>query len=294
MRIIRGMSSCKRPLLTLAAIATMFNPSHTVFAQAPASPAPPLESIEDLTAHLNPEQKHQFDDAMRSFNSHVYADALPIYKSLLQQLQGDAVLTKLATEAALNTGDTSFALSALRFLAAANPNDWQATALLARACAESGDKTCRDTEMAHMLDLRHQGITPPRLKQYLVERVPVGENTLVIQASLEPWGRFNVYDMGLVLDREGKALLRITLESDDGDQGLLASEHPKEAAAGVRRFSFDGYRDTVGSNEQPNQTHYTYKLLVGQPSYDSVRENFISIAKGGGGAVTSSTRPIAQ
>ena len=259
------------------------------FRQAPSSAAPQMESTQDLVARLTPEQKQEFDEANRAFDAQQYSGALPIYKQLLQQLPGDAVLAKLASETSLNAGDAQYALIALKPIATANPNDWQAAALLTRACAESGDKAGRDAGMAHMLELHREGITPTGLKQYIVERIAAGENTLVIQTSLQPWGHFNVYDYGQVLDKEGKLVLRVTLESDDADQGLFAQEHPKEAAAGVRRFSFDGYRDTVNSNGQRSQTHYTYKLLTGQPAYQSVRDLFIEIAKGKGGAMTSST-----
>jgi hypothetical protein len=278
----------------MAALAALLTVSGKGVAQEPAPGAPRMESTEDLIARLTPEQKQRFDEATRDFDRRLFSEALPIYKELLAQLAGDAVLTKFASEAALNVGDAGFARSALKPVTTANPNDWQAAALLTRACAESGDAACRDSGMVHMMDLHKQGVTPPGLRQYIVERIPVGEKTLVIQTSLEPWGRFHVYDLGQLMDKEGKLVVRITLESDDADQGMFASEHPKEAAAGVRRFSFDGYRETINNSGQPVQAHSTYKLLDGQPSYDSVRKEFMEIAKGKGNPATSSTQPAAH
>src|SRR5207244_12939389 len=98
-------------------------------------------------------------------------------------------------------------------LAQADPDDWQAAALLTRACAESGDMSCRDSGMVHMLDLHRRGITPPNMQQYVVERVKTGENILLIRMSLEPWGRYKVYALGQLFNSEGKTLFRVTLES---------------------------------------------------------------------------------
>jgi len=179
---------------------------------------------------------------------------------LLGQLPGDSVLSKFSSEAALNVGDASYALRTVRPLAQANPNDWHAVALLTRACAESGDTACRDSGITNMLDLHRRGVVPRQVQQYLVERVKSGENTLVIRTSLEPWGYYQVYDLGQVMDREGKIFLRITIESSDGDQALFAKENPKEGAAGHRRFSLDAYRET-GLNSNGKRTQAKLRHL---------------------------------
>ena len=203
------------------------------------------------------------------------------------------MLSKFASEAALNTGDTNFALSALRPLVAVDANDWQAAALLTRACAESGDATCRDSGIAHLLDLHRRGITPRGLTQYILERVKAGENTLLIRTSLEPWGPYKVYNLAQVSNSEGKMFLRITLESSDFDQASFAKEHPKEASEGLRRFSLDAYLETgLNSNGQRTQTHFTYKLFDGQPAYETVREEFLKIANGKATPVSSRTNLI--
>jgi tetratricopeptide (TPR) repeat protein len=254
---------------------------------APVSAAPTRESPQDLIARLNPQQKQQFDEAGKLFGGKQYTDALAIYKRLLADLPGDAVLSKFASEAALNSGDTAFALSTLKPIAQADPEDWQAAALLTRASAESGDTAARDAGIAHMIELRTKGVTPPGMQQYTLEQVTVGETTLVVRMSLVPWGYYKIYALGQVFNPQGKIFLRATLESNDADQALFAKEHPDEAAKGLRGFSLDGYLDT-GTNGQRTQTHYTYKFFVGQPSYDVVRAEFIKIA--GGKATPLSSR----
>jgi len=269
----------------------MAGPKVALVAQQMASHA---ETAQELAARFTPEQKQKFEDAMTAFKAQRYGDALAIYKPLLTDLNGDTIITKLASEAAINSGDTSFALTNLKPIAAADPNDWQALALLTRACAESGDNACRDSGMTKMIELHHNGVIPARVQHYILERLKAGEKTLVIRTSVEPWGHYHIYDMGLLLDKDGKVILRMTLESDDGDQKFFAQEHPEEAAKGVRKFSFDAYKDEVDSNGQRSQTHMTFKLLDGEPSYDAVRDQFIDIASGKTRAMTSKTSAPVQ
>ena len=221
---------------------------------------------------MNAQQKQLFEEAESSFNAKQYPEALATFKQLLSELPGDAILSKFASEAALNTGDLTFALNAVKPVAQADPDDWQASALLTRACAESGDAACRDAGIAHMLDLHTRGVTPRRMQRYILERLKVGENMLVIWTSLEPWGPYKVYALGQVVNAEGNIFLRATLESNDADQPMFAKEYPEEPSKGARRFSLDGYLNT-GTNGEGKQTqsHSTYKFFVGQPTYDVIR-----------------------
>lgn len=250
-------------------------------AKAQSTLAPPRESPQVLLNRMNAQQKQLFEEAERSFKAKQYAEAFATFKQLLSELPGDAILSKFASEAALNTGDLTFALNAVKPVAQADPDDWQASALLTRTCAESGDAACRDAGIANMLLLHARGVTPRRMQRYILERLKVGENMLVIWTSLEPWGPYKVYALGQVVNAEGNIFLRATLESNDADQPLFAKEYPEEASKGARRFSLDGYLNT-GTNSEGKQTqsHSTYKFFVGQPTYDVIRKEFVKIATG--------------
>ncbi len=123
-----------------------------------------------------------------------------------------------------------------------------------------------------MLQLYKNHLTPPHMQQYVVERIRVDQKTVVIHTSLEPWGHYHVYNYAQIFGEDGQLELRVTVESDDADQAFFASQHPKEAAAGLRSYSLDGYQD-AGMNKQQQRTekHFTFKFFVGQPSYDVVR-----------------------
>jgi hypothetical protein len=255
-----------------------------------------IESTQDLLARLTPEQKKQYDQAGKDFNTQLFSEAIEGYKLLLKEIPGDPVLSKFLGEAALNSGKTALALSTLRPIAAATPDDWQAAILLVRACAESGDKTCRDSGMSHVLDLHKRGLTPPHLQQYIVERIFFSDGkSLTIYTSLDPWGHYHVYNYAQIFDNTGHMEIRVTVESDDTDQAFFAKEHPKEAAAGLRSFSLDGYKDSgLNDKNQRMETHFTFKFFIGQPSYDTVREDILSIANGTMSPSSSRTNAISQ
>jgi hypothetical protein len=248
----------------------------------------PSESVADLIAKLNPPQKQQFDDARNAFQQKRFADCLAIYKLLLKDFPGDPILLKFASQVAIEGGDPGFAAETLKPISQANPQDWQAAVLLTRACAESGDISCRDAQIAHVLDLHNQGVTPPQFHQFAVERVKLDKKTLLISTSIVPWGYYKVYAVGDVNDSAGKLLMTISLESSDFDQTPFAKEHPDDAAKGIRRFSLDAYQETgLNSSGQRTQTHYTYKFFTGEPAYGALREEFINVANGKSAPVSS-------
>lgn len=274
----------------LVAAAVLLVAPMRIACQAGAATATHVETGEELDARMTATQRQQFDAAKKAQLSAQYEEALAGFKALLRDLPGDSLLTKWACDAALEMGDSAYALGALKPLVQANFEDWQAVSMLARAAAESGDKQTRDAAMMNMVMLRQHGLTPPNLTQYVLERTRVGENVMTIRCSLVPLGPYKVYYVGHVSDSKGIAFLHISLESSDADQVPFAKEHAKDAAAGLREFSLDAYRET-GLNQagQRTQTHFTYKFFAGQPPYDTVREEFLNVANGKTSPVSSRT-----
>ncbi|PYT64006.1 MAG: hypothetical protein DMG42_35495, partial [Acidobacteria bacterium] len=89
----------------LLAFLSIISPA-IAFAQVnPTSPVPQRESIQELLNRLTPQQKQQFDNAGKSYKENQFVEAFAIYKRLLTELSGDAILSKFASEAGLNSGD---------------------------------------------------------------------------------------------------------------------------------------------------------------------------------------------
>jgi hypothetical protein len=265
-------------------------------AQTTATPASPaMETAAQLRDRIPPAQKQQLDDAMKAFSAGQYAGAITTLNLLREKHPRDPVLAKFFAEASIDTGDDASAMTALKPIVQADTTDWQAASLLARACAEAGDATCRDAQMAQIAALHTQGITPPNFREYTVEHVKTGANTVTIFASVEPYSLYKIYNKAKVTNADGKLFLTITLESADIDQASFARSHPKEAAAGMRTFTLDAYAET-GQNAagQRTQTHYTFAFLNGQPTYTDLREQFLKIAGGKGSALSSRTGLIVQ
>jgi hypothetical protein len=273
----------------IAIVSLLVGPIRAV-CQATAPAQVRAETAQELDARLTPAQKQQFEAAKKAQLAKQYAEAFAGFKALLQDLPGDSLLTKWSADAALEMGDSAYGLGVLKPLVMSNFADWQAVSMLARAAAESGDTQTRNAAMITMGMLRQHGMTPPNMQDYVLERIKVGENVLTIRCSLVPWGPYQVYYLGNLADAKGVTSLHISLESSDGDQALFAKQHGKEAAAGIREFTLDAYRET-GLNQagQRTQTHFTYKFFMGQPPYDAVREEFLNIANGKTSPISSRT-----
>lgn len=283
--LLYGLSSCIAHAQSASATQAPVPP-----VAPPSSAVPPDETVSQLRERLSPGQRQQLDDALAAYQANRYADALPILNQLRDRHPRDPILAKFVAEASLNTGDAASAITILKPLAGAAPSDWRASALLARACAESGDAPCRDAEITHMLALHAQGLIPVSVKDYPLERVKIGTNTMIIFSSLEPVGPYKIYALGKVANSDGKLLLTTTIESNDSDQPGFAKGHPKEAEQGMRRYSLDAYAETgLNAAGQRTQTHYTFAFIDGQPNYDTIRENFVKIASGKASPLSSRT-----
>ena len=106
------------------------------FYQADAATAAHIETENDLDGRLTSGQKEQFEAAKKAQQAAQYGEALAGFKSLLQQLPGDALITKWASDSAIEMGESAYAASLLKPLVERNFEDWQAVSMLARAAAD--------------------------------------------------------------------------------------------------------------------------------------------------------------
>jgi len=264
-----------------------------------AQTAPPkVESLFDdgPLAGFTDDEKAQFAAAGKTFNAQHYAEALVVYKGLAKAHPENTLVAKFAAEAAIDVKEYPYALETLKPIEATHLKDWQATALLTRAYAETGDKAGRDREMGRLAELYKADVVPKNVTQYIVERDVVGDKSILIFNSFEPWGRYKVCNYARIFGADGALQLRITLETSDFDQPLYVKEHPEDAAAGGRRYSVDGYRsEGTNANGQRTEMHMTFGFIDNKrPAYDEVREKFLAIAAGKNGPVSTRSGIPAQ
>jgi len=262
-------------------------------ARGQATPLPEIETAQQMFATLAADEQQRYQAATKDFGAQQYAGALPVFQALLVAHPGDTFLAKMVAESAVNVADLKAAREAIEPVVKHNPDDWQACALMLRIYAESGDKPHRDESMAHMSELYAKGAMPKTMNQYIVEKAAAGDKQVLIWNSLVPWGGYKVYNYVRVFDSQGQMVLRIQLESADFDQTLWAKSHPKEAAAGGRMFSLDGYwSGPANAQGQHTENHATYGFLDAKPSYDDFKARAIAIAGGKGGALSSTTKTV--
>lgn len=159
------------------------------------------------------------------------------------------------------------------------PNDPTVNELLLQAYAQTGDKTGRDQQIAILRGYHNDGKHPEfaRIPSFLIETIPVGGKIVQANEYFTPYGQYHFYYRFNVFDAKQHLESFLALESDDADQVLFAQKHPKEAAAGKRRFSLDGY--ALAPDGHVIQALYTF--YDGEPSYDTVRDLVVKLVKEG-------------
>jgi tetratricopeptide (TPR) repeat protein len=159
------------------------------------------------------------------------------------------------------------------------PDDPTVHGLLLQAYAQSGDKVHRDEQRSILRGYHSDGKHPnfALVPSFLIETIPVGDKTVQAVEYYEPFGQFHFYYRFNIFDASQHYQGFIALESDDADQPLYARVHPKQAAAGERRFSLDGYSKSADGHV----TQALYTFYDGQPSYDTVRALVVKLVQEG-------------
>ncbi|MGD0733555.1 MAG: hypothetical protein ABR976_00345 [Terracidiphilus sp.] len=266
-----GFISCFLMLLTAA---------WQLSAQQAASPdaTGKPQDIHDQIAQLTPDDRIMFDALRAAVEQEHDAEVLSIGKKLLPALKTDTLLSDFVTQitagAAVEIGETDYALTLTKPSVDAHPKDWHSAALLVRIYAESGEKALRDQQIGHLLDLHKKTDDPDfaKLHVFPIQKVKLHSGYAVFLYPFEPLGRDNAYLVALIYTNEGKQDYRIEIDSDDGDQAFFKAKKP-----GARRFSIDSYRQNPTNPNWP-ESQALYGFIDGVFDYDAMRDRIIVIA----------------
>jgi hypothetical protein len=260
------------------------------FTAASGQQTPPAEP-QSTPNFATVQQKAQFEMAQQDAAAAHWSDALAKLKPLHDLLPDDVDLTRFTAEAAINSGDTAYAIAQLQPIAAAKPGSWQELMLMARAYAQAHEAASRDAALSTLSELydsrRHPKLNSVQV--FLIERIALPDGSVDLYYSLEPWSRYKIYEMARVFNASGQQVRRITLESNDFDQPTWAQQHPALAAQGMRMFSMDGYTEQYTADGSHTQTHATYRFFDGRPGYDTVRDEMVAIASGKTGPMSTTS-----
>lgn len=259
-------------------------------ATASAQQTPPPEP-QTTPSFSSPDLQAQFEHARQQAASGDWPGALASLKPLHLILPDDVDLTRFIVEAAIDAGDSAYALSQLKPLVDSKPGNWQELMLMARAYAEAHDAANRDAALTTLEDLHHFGRHAKlnAVQVFLVERVPLEKGHFDLYYSLVPWSRYNIFEMARVYNAAGQQVSRLTLESNDFEQAQWAKTHTQQAAQGMRFFSMDGYTEQISADGKHTQTHFTYGFFDGRPTYEAVRDKMAAIANGKVGPMSSTS-----
>jgi hypothetical protein len=248
----------------------------SAFAQSPAPP----ESVSQPSVSA-PDRQQLLDKAKQDFAAEKWSEAFTEFNEVHGQCPTDANISEYFAESALNTGRIELAISLVEPIRKVSPERRQASALLARAYAESNRDAERDAEIANLKQLHDTKSAPKiaQLQMFLLERRVLPNGSVRIWYGLEPWGKFNTYLFARIYNVQGVEIYHIALDSSDLDQALWPRTHPKEAAAGERVYFLDGYSRT---QKNPDGSSISTQVLLGtfdgKPAYDRVRDEILAIA----------------
>jgi tetratricopeptide (TPR) repeat protein len=273
--------ACIAPTLSATGLNAQVLTVPTQTAKQPA-PQPP-----NPDAQIDPQAAQ---NVIASLQAKDFDDALTGAKAIVAANPDSPRANKLVGVVLLDRQEPADALPYFQKALQLSPSDPTINALLLQVYAQTGDKTHRDEQRAILHGYHSDGKHPAfaQMTAYLIETLPVGDKTIQAIEFYEPSGQFHFYYRFNVFDSAGKIQSFIALESDDADQALYAQQHPKEAAAGERRFSVDGY----SQNADGHLNQALFNFYDGQPSYDDVRALVVKLVQTGRAlALATTTAP---
>jgi hypothetical protein len=230
---------------------------------APETPRPQAEPVRQPDPIA-------FEGVRSSLESGHKEEALQKAQAIVQIYPDNLQANVMTGAVLLDLNRSADAVPFFRKAVAAEPDDPHMHSLLLEAYAESGDTADRDQERAALRRFHSDGKHPAfsEVHGYMIERIPVGNLSVEAIEYFAPEGKYHFSWRFDVYDTSGKMIEFVALASEDEDQAFFAQSHPKEAKAGIRRFSLDRYTQ----NQQA-----LLGFIDGQPSYDDLRARVVKI-----------------
>jgi tetratricopeptide (TPR) repeat protein len=272
--------------LLLAFFVLAKNPTHAEVASAitiqdQPSTAPSPQTGGQASAETIDALRRQ---GMGAFQAGDYAGALPIFRQVIAADPGDIVAYNVAGNCSLRLGDYPSAIDSFQHALQLRPDEWHNLSGLMRAYTLAGMTPERDALGKHIEELAHDGKLPPNFN-YVFETFQATDKKVEVAKFPQIQGFYGERYRFKVFNSAGKQVFCVTLESDSLEQPAWARQHPKEAAAGARRFSLDGYA---------TDAHSTYSFYDGEPSYDQVRGEVLQVLAGKKQPVSKTNFPTPQ
>jgi tetratricopeptide (TPR) repeat protein len=249
----------------------------TALKAAPQSstPASPQAAAEPAPADLNTLRRQ----GINAFRQKDFALALRIFQQVIAADPSDVVAYNVAANCSSRLKDYPSAIDSFKHALQLRPDEYHNVSGLIRAYTLAGMAPERDELRKHIAQLEDAGKLPADFN-YIFEAFDAADKKIQVAEFPKIQGLYGERYRFMVFNDAGKEIFCVTLESDEPEQATWAKEHPKEAAAGGRRFSLDGYA---------SDSHSTYGFYDGEPPYEQVREEVKQILAGKKRAINKST-----
>lgn len=218
-------------------------------------------------------QKDPLEAGKAAMEHEDYASAQKIFADYLQKnpKSTEAMLQLGISQMALRSFDE--AISEFTKLLSVSPQTWGAHINLVLAYAQKGNWAAFAKERDLIKAARDSNAPGlPMDSADVIDFLDVGGQKHLVEYFYKPVGPHHT--RYVFLHRvDGGVTDLITCDSDDGDQMVFKSEHPKEAAAGARRYSLDPW--TVAGN---NLEHgHILRFYDGEPTYEALRADVVKV-----------------
>ncbi len=200
-------------------------------------------------------------EAGAAFYRQDYVRALRLFSEVLVKTPDNIVALNMSGNCSLQLHDYPSAIERFKLALALRPGEWHNIAGLLEAYSLGGFKKEREQELEYVKRLKSEGKLPKNFS-FITDVFDMGLRKVQVMEFYPDLAGKDKYRYWFnIFNPQGQQTYRVTVESNDGDQPLWARKHPKEAAAGQRMFSLDGYSPT---------SHTTYRFYDGEPPYETV------------------------
>src|SRR5712691_3593749 len=213
----------------------------------------------------SPEIQQKMRDAQQAFGAGDCGRAQATLREIIAADPQNYLAHVLSAHCLLRQKDYAAAIGEFRRMLELRPETPQGVLGLIEAYARSGDTAHRDAEIEHLRALMKAGGLPMTLR-FVREQITAGDSSVVVSeypymTALRSRYLFDVFDA------QQKLAEQLELVSREGDQAAFRERHPRQAAAGARRFSLVSRR--LMPSPEPNEaTMRVYDR--GEPAYEQV------------------------
>ncbi len=241
------------------------NSTRTFLVRA-AESSPRIQDAAPGTTDLNDLRKR----GMGAYQQGDYAGALAIFRQVLAIDPSDIVAYNVSGRCSFYLKDYPAAIDSYKHALELHPDEYHNLSALMRTYTIAGMTPERDELRKHIEQLAAAGKLPDTFN-YVFDTFDVEGKKVEVAEFPKIQGYYGERYRFKVFNSAGIEIFCVTLESDALEQPAWQKQHPKEAAAGGRQFSLDGYA---------RDAHTSYGFYNAEPSYEQVRGEATQIIAG--------------